>query len=264
MSCEDIQLYVDSFVDGEFAAPERVEFETHLVGCAACRRLVQEQAGLKSSLRALLRAPAAPRPLRERLEAALEKADAEAPPRAPGVGAPLWARLRGLAVPIVAVCLPLLMLIGQRVHRGDAPFIEDSIVKHQRNLPLEITGGREAVLPWFDGKVPFAVRAPQLEPAASLRGGRLVSLGNREAAYLSYERGGRKISVFVFDPGDLRPGLGMATPRREIIGTHEIYLEAAHGYNVAVFRDRGLGYAITGTLDEPEMLRLISVAVGGP
>jgi anti-sigma factor RsiW len=132
------------------------------------------------------------------------------------------------------------------------------VVRHQRNLPLEVTGNPEAVQSWFDGKVPFAVPALKLEPIASLRGGRLSHLGSREAAQLQYERAGQRFSIFVFDP----QGLRLRAPRRQMIGNREVFLEDTSGYHVAVFRDRGLGYAITGNLDESDVIRLISAAVG--
>ena len=131
------------------------------------------------------------------------------------------------------------------------------MVKHSRNLPLEVTGGPEAVQSWFDGKVPFAVPAPRLEPLASLRGGRLCNLGNRDAALLQYEQRGRKISVFVFDA----QGLNLRAPHRRMIGNREVFIEGTSGYQVAVFRDRGLGYAIAGNVAEPEFVRLVSAAV---
>ena len=48
-----------------------------------------------------------------------------------------------------------------------------------------------------------------------------------------------------------------------MIGSHEVILEGTHGYSVAVFRDRGLGYAVTSTLDEPEFLKVVSAMVSG-
>src|SRR6185295_17848568 len=107
------------------------------------------------------------------------------------------------------------------------PLLNESIVKHQRNLPLEVTGGPEKVQSWFDGKVPFAVPAPQLGPRCSLRGGRLSHLGGREAALLQYDQNGQKISVFVFDAHEMPRPLPLRAPERRMIGNREVYIEGA-------------------------------------
>jgi anti-sigma factor RsiW len=261
MRCADVERFVDSFIDCELAEPEQLEFEGHLAGCAACRRFVHEQASFKATLRAVAPRPAAPEGLRLRLAAALDaedRATAVAPVGPPLPALPARARLWRVAVPAAALGLALLFG-GPRIGGpGESPVVMDSIVKHQRDLPLEVTGAPEIVRSWFDGKVPFAVRAPQLEPMASLVGGRLISLGNREAAYLIYqvngELGERKVSVFVFDAHDLQ----MMPPQRRVVGQREVYVEGARGYHVAVFRDNDVGYAITGSVDEPVLLRLVS------
>lgn len=272
MRCRELEPNVDSYLDGEFAAPERLELEAHLSQCCDCQRLVEQQRVFKKALREGLRAPLMPTPLRQNICALLDNADrAAAPPRTEW----LWQHLRkplGVTLPVIAAG----MLIVGYLTKEPEQVINESIVRHERNLPMEVTGAHEVVRSWFDGKVPFAVPPPRLEPIASLRGGRLSHLGDREAAYLVYDRpGGRRISVFVFDGRDFRissmmaasavPGMPrVSAPRRQVIRDHEVYMEGSHGYPVAVFRDRGLAYAITGSVDEPELYSIVSAAVGGP
>lgn len=272
MRCGELEPNVDSYLDGEFAAPERLELEAHLTECPSCLRLVENQRALKNTLRQGLRAPLMPTALRQNICTLLDGEDrASAPPRTEW----LWQHLRkplGVTLPLIAAG----MLIVGYLTKEPEVVVNESIVKHERNLPMEVTGAHEVVRSWFDGKVPFAVPPPRLEPIASLRGGRLSHLGDREAAYLVYDRpGGRRISVFVFDARDFSisgmiaatamPGMPrVAAPRRQVIRNHEVYLEDSRGYPVAVFRDRGLGYAITGSVDEPELFSIVSAAVGGP
>lgn len=260
MKCHDIEHTVDCFIDCELAEPERMEFEAHLSECQPCRRLVQEQASWKSLLRAAGPRAQAPTALRGRISEALNAADRRRDaderlwgfwPRGAGVGPRRYAPALVLVLSLLSFLSPSLLNLR------DSPVVQESIVTHQRNLPLEITGNPEAVRSWFDGKVSFAVRTPRLEPRVALRGGRLVSLGDREAAHLRYELGGRPISVFIFDPRDM----DLSGPRREIIGRHEVFLIGQRGYHVAVYLDHGVGYAVTGALDEPELIRLISPAV---
>jgi anti-sigma factor RsiW len=237
MRCAEIEHELGCLIDDELAAPERREVENHLAVCQGCRELVSEQRQLKQQLRQNLAKPATD-VLTERLSRSLDREDSRR----------RWARLRPLAATLVSVVLPIgaaLALVLGYVQTVE-PLITDSLVKQVQS--------------WFDGKVPFAVPALRLEPLASLRGGRLCNLGNRDAAMLQYEQGGRKISVFVFDA----QGLHLRAQNRRMIGNREVFIDRASGYQVAVFRDRELGYAIAGNVGEPEFVRLVSAAVGQP
>ena len=141
-----------------------------------------------------------------------------------------------------------------------SPVAADVIAKHQRNLPIEVSGGSEQVKRWYSDKVGFPVRPPSLCNTCSLRGGRLAEVANQQAAYLVYDLNGNKVSVFIFDPASV----SMELPQRATVGNREVYLDQEHGYNVAVFRDHGVGYAIAGDLDRDQMLKMVSSAVSQP
>jgi anti-sigma factor RsiW len=255
MQCRDIERDLDSYIDGELAPPESLEVETHLRSCAPCKQLVDQQRGMKLSLRAALSPPEPPAALRDFVRDSLH-GELRAARRVE-----LWQRLRRpLLLGLSGIGLFAALLVSSFNPGYPEVVLESMIVKHQRNLPLEITGGPEVVRSWFDGKVPFVVPPPRVEPIASLRGGRISHLGDREAAYLQYEQGGQRISVFVFDPSGLR----LQAPRRAVIHNREVYLQGARGYHLAVFQDRDLGYAITGTVDEREFIQFVSAMMRTP
>jgi hypothetical protein len=91
----------------------------------------------------------------------------------------------------------------------------------------------------------------------ALRGGRLANVGDRQAAYLLYDLGGNKVSVFIFDPGELP----IEARHHAFIGNREVFFDGERGYNVALYRDHGVGYAIASDLDQGQMMRLVSAAV---
>jgi len=255
MQCRDIERDLDSFIDGELAPPECLEVETHLRNCPTCQQLADEQRGMKLSLRAALRAPELPATLREFVRDSLP-GEMRAARRFD-----LWQRLRRpILLSLSGIGLAAALLVSSFNPVTPGVVLESMIVKHQRNLPLEITGNPEVVRSWFDGKVPFVVPPPRVEPIASLRGGRISQLGDREAAYLLYEQRGQRISVFVFDPS----GLQLQAPRRTVIHNREVYLQGARGYHLAVFQDRDLGFAITGTVDETEFIQFVSAMMRTP
>ncbi|MFO0576625.1 MAG: hypothetical protein U1A78_21675 [Polyangia bacterium] len=266
MRCEDIERDLDCLLDEELAQPERIEAEAHVRDCSSCLRLVSLRRELRSVLREAVRVPTPRSALMPRLMCGLDEIDRQSRPPSLLERLPAYWGRRAAAVLSVSAAAGLVLWVQavapRRPQRSHPPVAELTIGKHLRNQPLEITGNPEVVRSWFDGKVPFAVPTPRLEPIASLRGGRLSNLGDREAALLQYDRRGRTISVFVFDANGLQ-GVPLQEPRRAVIGNREVYLQGAHGYQIAYFRDRDLGYAIAGSVDEPEFIQLISAAVGG-
>jgi anti-sigma factor RsiW len=257
MRCADLENELGCFIDGELAPPERREVENHLSDCAACRGQVEAQRQIKQLLKQARPVAPAHESLTRRVRTALDEDDGRGGWRRRLKGArPILRASLGVFVPVVAA---LALVVGYV--ENVEPLINDSIVKHQRNLPLEVTGEPEKVQSWFDGKVPFAVSMPQLGPRCSLRGGRLSHLGNREAALLQYDQNGHKISVFVFD-GQKMP-VRLRLPERRVIANREVIIDAASGYHVAVFRSQGLGYAITtGNVAESDFIQMVSAAIG--
>ncbi len=256
LRCAGVWRFTDTYLDGEFGEVERAEFEAHLEGCASCQAIVREQVAWKQAVRAAAPREVAPTALRERLAARL--AEEPAPPsevaaaRARRLG-PRLVRL----VPYAAACAAALALV---VTRGQhAALTADVIAKHQRNLPLEISGrSTDEVRRWYADKVDFPVRPPSFDTrTVALRGGRLANVRDRQAAYLQYETNGNRVSVFIFDPGEMP----MEARRRTMIGDREVYLDDERGYNVALYRDHGVGYAIASDMDQGEMMRLVSAAV---
>ena len=261
MRCEEIERELSCYIDGELAPPEHREIDNHLGECAGCRSHVESVRVIKQALRQKLPSQAPPA-LLGRVRGALDRLDGEGGWRARWASAfrPLGSLGRssvGILVP-VAAALALVLAYVETVE----PLITDTVVRHQRNLPLEVTGGPETVQSWFDGKVPFAVPTLKLGPNASLRGGRLSHLGSRDAALLQYDRQGQMVSVFVFDAQGMPLPLRLRAPERRVIGNREVYFDGASGYHVAVFRNRGLGYAITGSGNQSDFIQMISVVVG--
>jgi mycothiol system anti-sigma-R factor len=246
--CNTFQRFIDAYLDGEFAERDRVELEAHLDECEPCRHKVRLQAEWKRAVRAAAPHEAAPAALRQRVERALGTVELR----------PRWRRLADGALPVAVAAGVVASLMLSRVRWS--PVAADVISKHQRNLPIEISGDREQVRRWYADKVDFPVRPPRFEQAAKqveLRGARLANVRDRQAAYLVYSVNGNKVSVFIFDPGELR----LEAPRKQRIGDREVYFDESRGYNVALYRDRGVGYAIASDLDQDQMVKLVSSAV---
>jgi anti-sigma factor RsiW len=253
LRCAGVIRFTDTYLDGEFGEVERAELDEHLAGCEACRAYVREQAAWRRAVRAAAPREQAPAALRARLEAALAAAP---PPVAARTRAGLLGRLVSYAPYAAAAAIAAGVLITRGQHTA---VTADVIAKHQRNLPLEITGRTDEVRRWYADKVDFPVRPPSFGALrqVALRGGRLANVRDRQAAYLLYDLDGNKVSVFIFDPGEMP----LEARRHARIGDREVFFDAQRGYNVAVYQDQGVGYAIASDLDQGEMLRLVSAAV---
>ncbi len=246
--CAGISRFVDTYLDGEFAETDRAEFEGHLSECETCRGKVRVQAEWKSAIRAAAPREQAPAALRNRVARSIAR---ESKPMLS------WRAWAVRAMPAAAAVGLVATFMISKVQWS--PVAADLVAKHLKATPIEVTGGSDQVRKWYVDKVDFPVHPPQLcrSVSCSLRGGRLSSVGDKPAAYLVYDINGDKVSVFIFDPSDLP----IETRRKTVIDHRDVYFDQEHGYNVALFRDRGVGYAIASDLDQEQMVKLVSSAV---
>lgn len=250
LRCAGIQRFVDTYLDAEFADGDRAEFEVHLQDCEECRHKVKVQAEWKMAVRAAAPREMAPASLRNRVQRAIAK-EARGRQRS-------WRTFATRVLPVAAAAGLVGSLMVARLSLS--PVAADVIAKHQRNLPIEVSGGSDNVKRWYVDKLGFPVKPPSLCNTCALRGGRLAEVANQQAAYLVYDVNGAKVSVFIFDPSSL----ALELPQRATVGNSEVYLDQEHGYNVAIFRDHGVGYAIAGDLDRDQMLKFVSSTVSQP
>jgi anti-sigma factor (TIGR02949 family) len=247
LRCAGISRFVDTYLDQEFGESDRSEFEGHLSECESCRAKVRVQAEWKAAIKAAAPRELAPAALRNRVARSVAR---EARPMQS------WRQWAIRAMPAAAAVGLVATFMISKVQWS--PVAADVVAKHQRNLPIEVSGGSDQVKQWYSGKVDFPVRPPQFRNlSAALRGGRLASIGDKQAAYLVYDVNGNKVSVFVFDPSELP----IEARKKQLIGNREVFFDEEHGYNVAMFRDRGVGYAFASDMDREEMSKLVSAAI---
>lgn len=243
--CGEIKKLLPLWVDGELGEGDGREVELHLKDCGACRAEADASSLLKSKLRQGLPRAKAPSALRAKVASATSPA-------------PSGARWFGwVAVPAAAALGLLLSSMVLDQTSNAAPLVEESVERHAVDLPVEIPGpSNERVSSWFRGKVAFPVRVPRLPGGTNLLGGRLSPMNQEIAAHLMYERHGHKITVLVFDPykANLQPP---RSPRVKI-KDRDVYLSNAHGYQVAVFQEDGVGYAVTADIGDQELTNLVA------
>lgn len=249
LRCAGISRFVDTYLDGEFAETDRAEFEGHLAECESCRGKVRVQAEWKAAVKAVAPREPAPAALRNRVARSIAR---ESKPMLS------WRAWAVRAMPAAAAVGLLATFMISKVQWS--PVAADIVDKwHRKSLPVDVAGGNDQVKQWFNGKVDFPVRPPPLcrTSACQLRGARYASVADHPAAQLVYEINGDKVSVFIFDASDLP----IETRRKTVIDNRDVYFDQEHGYNVALFRNHGVGYAIASDLDQEQMIKLVSSAV---
>jgi len=274
MTCSDVDMLVHPYLDGELVAEERVLVERHVVGCPHCRELVGHETTFREHLRARLRlrpqaqheVVAAPA-LRRRVLDALDRADKA------GEGPALpWAKTLKMwfapALGALATAAAIVVFFSSGPNAGrisglaGTPLVEEAIAGHMKNLPPEVRGTDDEIRSWMRGKVAIPVRPPfihaiQLSSSPRLVGARLSHLASRDAGQIFYWVGASQMTVYVFDPS----GWEFSAPARRVIDGRVVYVAERAGYTVALYRDRGIGYAVATDLDEATLLRLLEASL---
>src|SRR2546425_11317056 len=240
MTHEGFELQVDAYLDGELAAGDARELETHLAQCPECTRFRDRRLELRAAIVAGVPTFQAPAALRERVRAAA-RAAASPSTRAPRrfTARNLWRPL-ALAASLAAVALGSWTL-AQRRAAGEA-LADDVLASHIRSLmPGHLTdvpsSDQHTVKPWFNGRLDFS--PPVYDFAGrgySLLGGRLDYVNGRPMAALVYGRRQHVINVFVW-PAARGPSGGSSARTQQ--GYHELHWTTGD-YTYWVVSDLGL------------------------
>jgi anti-sigma factor RsiW len=244
MTCEECrQQLVLSEEGGAVPGPA----EDHLKQCVACQEFVHDGERLRKEVRLLAETEQAPRELRERIQAMFEA-------RIPQGGIrerhfPAWA---GIAAGLV-----LLALVGyglKRYYTGRSltpeHFARELISDHLNYLPGKeeiVSNSPRDVEQWFQGRVDFPVRVPEL-PAAALSDARVCQIAGRKAALVHYRHKPDEtlISLFItVEPESFE----QASKSMEVSKSYQ-------GLNSTLWCHRGLVFSLVAAIDESSMNQL--------
>src|SRR5689334_18429398 len=99
MNCDQIEVWLSVYQDGELKGRRRRLLDEHLAGCSACRCLAEEMIGLAATLRSELKREEPPSTLHERVMQQIP--GAEPAPVAATAAATLWNPRRWLTFSMV-------------------------------------------------------------------------------------------------------------------------------------------------------------------
>jgi anti-sigma factor RsiW len=261
MDCHDVLLVLLDYQQGRLAPEAHGQVRAHLDGCPGCAHEDRLEHELTQALERRLPQHSAPLALKRRLAAQWPAEAALSEPRKS------WLRSWMPAAAVAVILVALVPVVWQRIPAGNGSdaMITEAVNDHvrlvQSERPLEVeSGGIHQVIPWFSGRLDFAptVRFPG-DADFPLRGGAVGYFVDRKAATLVYGRRLHTVSVFVFRADGLPwPHSGL-----EKLGRLEVLRTASRGFNVLLWRDGELGFALVSDVD-PRDLSLLASKLAGP
>jgi anti-sigma factor RsiW len=254
VACQDNELLLHAYSDGELDLIRTLEIEDHVKTCASCAQDLREQQTLRKGIRAANLYHRAPESLQARIIASANAARFRGSDPGSIVTLPVRAQRRRPVLEWLAVAAAILiaLALGIRVipgilnaRQGDL-VAEELVASHIRSLQPGhlmdvVSTDQHTVKPWFDGKLDFAPPVRDLaDQGYPLIGGRLDYVGDRNVAALVYQLRKHYVNVFVW-PDDGQQAKSPQTVSKQ-------------GYNV-VCRSNG-GMRLCGVSDvSPDDLR---------
>ncbi len=248
MDCPDARDQLLDYQHGRLAPDLVAALRRHLDDCPDCAHADLVDRELTRALERRMPQYAAPIALKRKLAAGWPS---PGPPRQ----RKLWIRALlpvGVGVAALLLVAPFAREIVSPASREESAMVMEAVNDHVRLLqsqrPLEVeSGGIHQVIPWFSGKLDFApgIRFPG-DAEFPLQGGAVGYFLDRKAATLAFGGPRNPLSLFVFRAD----GLPWRSGERA-----KLARASSRGFNVLLWRDGELGYALVSSEDEPTLRR---------
>ena len=252
MDGNDVERLVELSLDGELGPSEEADLAAQITGSPEARDLARRtkhfRVGLRAKLREASKDTLTPPDLHHRVVYRLRcEADDVREARLP------WGRA-------IAATLAIAVVVVAGWYTGaEVMDVEDIVERHGRNRPPELRprGSLEETHQFLRAHLAFPVHVPEIrEPHVRLVGVRLAQLRNREAAHVMFDHRGARISMLAFPrPSRFRPPDGFGT---RVVAGREVVVGQHRGYNLAVFSEGDVVYALVSMLDLEQLLSLLS------
>jgi anti-sigma factor RsiW len=258
MKCHEFVRAIDLYLDGELSVMQTLRMHGHVAFCESCRRVMASEATLHSALTVETQEEEPPVSFRERILARVAAEAAQSPQSHPRARrfAFLWGVLAGALAAGLLLTVP--MLSGGKRSESLAPVAAELAAKHVLYSeggggPLELsTSDSSQVSGWLEPRLGFEVDLPHLPgPDDRLVGGRVSTLADAPAAYLLYEWGGRRVSLFITRR---LHGAGLRGTRQVVDGV-ELKKSVFHDVALAWWEEENLLYAVATRGGETNLLR---------
>jgi anti-sigma factor RsiW len=237
MTCQEAQVLIGAYLDGELDLVTSLQIENHLKDCSGC----QTQRTRSERLSRAIHQPG----LYAKAPVGLDLKIRRQNP-APAI-APVWRWLTiAAAVTAIAVCSAILLNQFSRPSRNEflAREVESSHVRSlmANHLTDVLSTDQHTVKPWFNGKLDFTPMVKDLgDRGFSLIGGRLDYLDDHAVAALLYKRNQHPINLFEW------PSSVVSEPQTTTI----------RGYNLIHWSKSGMTFWAVSDLNAGELSEFV-------
>ncbi len=246
MNCRDVERYLHTYVDGEFSDLEETEIEQHFKFCPACQKKVAFHVWFKKGMKQSLPQYQAPQSLGMEVRHLISQERSRNTPVA----------LR--YAPAMAIILVFFGIFFFPRIEVSSPIVEASISRHLRNLPFDVqSNDLQTVQSYLQQRVNYAMHVPRFKKAGiQLEGGRITSVKDAPAVYLSYNINGRRCSLVAApaeeDPSETSGGI------RKVVNNREFWVTNKNGLNVVLWKRNNMVYSFVSDSPENEVITMAS------
>lgn len=280
MNCCAARPFLQAFVDNELSPERAIEVEQHLLACGEC----SDEVALTRELARATRHSVGENTMCPQFRARLCRSMAQERRRQERDVAldPLsWKVIAPLAA---AVAMAIFVSYGgSAYHRikaasdssqpteawdqlstassamGPQENLMDFLVRnHSKGLPPGVVGAEG--VDFLEPELGFAVHTPDLgRYGAHFEGAHLIPVGQRSrAAVLRYTLGGRRVTLYMYNPEELSLIRQHRNLQPRVIGGRAVFVGTSRGYSIATCERHGVGYAVTAELSGDESAELVA------
>jgi anti-sigma factor RsiW len=243
MNCQEFEIALHPFVDGELTVSEMTAAEAHAAECRRCGALARQEREFRQLLRRQPR-EAAPAALRASIQASLRR-------QARRTVARPWVVVPGLTAVAAALLVAVLLLALRPAPSLVAELVDKHIAYAQLERPAELASSDPVeIVEWFRARASLRVIVPDYSQAGiRLVGARIADADERKAAYLLYEKGHTLLSVFM-----LRSERAEPSGRRVAFRGHDYVTAERKGYRTVAWADGQSLFGLVSSLDYDALL----------
>ena len=237
MNCDESQVLMHGYLDGELDSAGSLTFESHLASCKNCGKEFERYTDLGAAVRNTGQYFTAPQELRTAIIAQLRPSPRKVAwrPR----GSPV---LQALVGAIAALLIATVGLNTMLTHRSAVNLMEQEVVaSHARSLMAHhlfdvVSTDRHTVKPWLDRNLDFAATVVDFaKQDFALAGGRLDYLDHHQVAALVYRHRQHIVNVFIW-------------PAENVSDAAPQWI-TQQGYNLAHWTEAGMNYWVISDAD---------------
>jgi anti-sigma factor RsiW len=264
MNCKEAIKYLYIQIEGNSLSSEVIAAKEHAFGCPRCREFFEAEDKIKNLLFEKAPRRETPPDLKEKIYRGIEEPSYFKRFK----NTFLYSKLRVVSIVVISTVLALIASLSlisyiEKSNKESRLIINEIINQHIKYLhssnPVDIISSKpEELESWFKGRVDFLVKAPRFQ-GTNLVGGRLCYLFKKRVAVLVYKKQEQSLSLFIID----QPNLDISSMDMVDIDGKKLYCGFGKGFNLVLWKDRGLIYALVSEVKEMELLRLASISNGG-